>query len=102
MKKRLTRALQYLTFENANQCMNTATVSLLELKIGVITRREAEILYLLSEGLSCKEIAAKLNISVHTAQKHTKNCYRKLNVHNRIEAINKTKWLIASLYRNQN
>lgn len=61
-----------------------------------------EILYWMAEGRGSKEIAAYLHLSVHTVQKHTKNIYRKLDVHNKIEALNKTKWLIASLYRNQN
>lgn len=56
----------------------------------------------MAEGRGSKEIAAYLHLSVHTVQKHIKNIYRKLDVHNKIEALNKTKWLIASLYRNQN
>ena len=82
--------------------MNPVEVSLIETGVGSLTRREAEIIYLMSEGKSGKEIAASLHLSVHTVQKHTKNIYRKLQVHNKIEAINKTKWLVASLYRNRN
>lgn len=67
-----------------------------------ITRREAEILYFMSQGKPSKEIAGCLKISALTVQKHTKNIYRKLDVRNKIEALNKTKWLIASLYHNQN
>ena len=85
-----------------NQCMNTTTSNLIETGLSSITPREAEILYWMGEGKGSKEIAACLNLSVHTVQKHTKNIYRKLDVHNKIEALNKTKWLIASLYRNRN
>jgi DNA-binding NarL/FixJ family response regulator len=67
-----------------------------------ITRRETEILYLVSQGKSNKEIATCLHISLQTVQKHTKNIYRKLDVHNKIEALNKTRWLIASLFNNRN
>lgn len=67
-----------------------------------ITRRETEILYLMSQGKASKEIAAHLHISTQTVQKHTKNIYRKLDVHNKIEALNKTRWLIASLFSNHN
>jgi DNA-binding NarL/FixJ family response regulator len=67
-----------------------------------ITRRETEILYFMSQGKSSKEIASSLKISVQTVRKHTKNIYRKLDAHNKIEALNKTKWLIASLYHTQN
>jgi DNA-binding CsgD family transcriptional regulator len=82
--------------------MNTTNLHLTETNLSSITRREAEILYWIAEGKGSKEIAACLNLSVHTVQKHIKNIYRKLDVHNKIEALNKTKWLIASLYRNQN
>jgi two-component system, NarL family, response regulator LiaR len=54
-----------------------------------ITPREAEILDLLAEGLSYKEIAAKIFISVKTIRKHIYNIYEKLHVHSRLEAINK-------------
>lgn len=67
-----------------------------------ITRREAEILYFMSQGKSNKEIAGCLYISAQTVQKHQKNIYRKLDVHNKIEALNKTRWLLVSLYGNQN
>ena len=67
-----------------------------------ITSREAEILYLMSQGKSSKEIGAHLHISPQTVQRHTKNIYRKLDVHNKIEALNKTRWLIAALFGNQN
>lgn len=67
-----------------------------------ITPRELEVLYWIAEGKGSKEIAASLHRSVHTVQKHTKNIYRKLDVHNKIEALNKTRWLLASLYRKQN
>jgi two-component system, NarL family, response regulator LiaR len=54
-----------------------------------ITPRETEILGLLAEGLSYKEIAAKIFISVKTIRKHIYNIYEKLHVHNRLEALNK-------------
>lgn len=82
--------------------MKTTTSNLIETGVLSITPREAEILYWMAEGKASKEIAACLNLSVHTVQKHTKNIYRKLDVHNKIEALNQTRWLIASLCRNQN
>ena len=60
-----------------------------------ITSREAEVLYLMSQGKSGKEIAAELYISPQTVQRHAKNVYRKLDVHNKIEALNKTRQLLA-------
>lgn len=50
-----------------------------------LTSREKEILLLLVKGFSYKEIAAELFISVETLNTHTKNVYRKLNVHSRGE-----------------
>jgi LuxR family maltose regulon positive regulatory protein len=82
--------------------MDIITVSQIECGVGKITRREAEILYLLLQGHSTREIAGNLHISTATVQKHLKNSYRKLGVHNKIEALQKTKWLTAALYGNQN
>lgn len=82
--------------------MQTSAIDILVTGHQSITRRETEILYLMAQGKSAKEIAASLKRSVQTVQKHTKNIYRKLGVHNKIEALNKTKWLIASLYNNPN
>src|ERR1700687_2377164 len=48
---------------------------------GVLTAREREILQLLAEGKSSKEVATALNISVKTAETHRANIMRKLNLH---------------------
>jgi DNA-binding NarL/FixJ family response regulator len=82
--------------------MDSVDVSLIETGLKNITRREAQILHAMAEGKPAKEIASSLHISVATVQKHTKNIYRKLGVHNKIEALQKTKWLIATLFGNQN
>lgn len=50
-----------------------------------LTKRENEILGLLIEGLSYKEIAAKCFISIETMNTHIKNIYQKLNVHSRAQ-----------------
>ena len=63
---------------------------------GHITRRELQILSLLAEGSMSKEIATSLNISIGTVKQHLKNIYQKTGAHNKIEALNKTKWLTAS------
>jgi DNA-binding NarL/FixJ family response regulator len=56
-----------------------------------LTAREIEILQSLSKGLSYEQIANNLYISYGTVRKHIENCYRKLRVHSKIEAINKLK-----------
>lgn len=50
-----------------------------------LTRREQQILELLMEGLSYKEIAAACFISPETMNSHIKNIYQKLNVHSRAQ-----------------
>jgi DNA-binding NarL/FixJ family response regulator len=54
-----------------------------------LTRRELELLKLLSKGYRYKEIAEKLFISVDTVRTHIRNIYIKLQVNSKIEAINK-------------
>ena len=53
-----------------------------------LTKRETEILEQLSKGLSSKETAENLFISPGTVRKHVENIYKKLQVHNKTEAIN--------------
>ncbi len=50
-----------------------------------LTEREKEILHLLIKGLSYKQIASDIFISIETLNSHIKNIYRKLNVHSRSE-----------------
>ena len=49
--------------------------------------RELEILKLLAAGLSNKQIAERLIISLNTAQWHIKNIYHKLGAHRRTQAV---------------
>jgi DNA-binding NarL/FixJ family response regulator len=50
-----------------------------------LTRREREVLQLIAEGLSTKEIARNLDISTNTAHVHSNNIMQKINIHNRTE-----------------
>jgi DNA-binding NarL/FixJ family response regulator len=54
-----------------------------------LTKRELEVLNLLSKGLLYKEISDQLNISSNTVKNHCKNIYKRLHVQNKIEALNK-------------
>jgi len=54
---------------------------------GSLTPREQEIMRLLAEGLSAKEIAAKLYISPKTVENHRSNIMNKLGLHSAIELI---------------
>ena len=69
-----------LTDEIVPFAIETATDTLL-------TPREREILALAKEGMFSKEISEKLNISVHTVNRHRQNILEKLQVDNMIEAI---------------
>lgn len=53
--------------------------------LSCLTAREMDVAKLISNGLSNKDIAHLLFISEHTVKDHTKNIYRKLNIHSRFE-----------------
>ncbi len=55
-----------------------------------LTDREREVLELLTSGLSNKEIAQKLYLSVRTVEVHLRNIYSKLGVRSRLEAVTRT------------
>jgi DNA-binding NarL/FixJ family response regulator len=55
----------------------------------ILTKKEREILDLLSKGFLYKEIAERTIISINTVKQHIHNIYEKLHVQNRTEAINK-------------
>jgi DNA-binding NarL/FixJ family response regulator len=55
----------------------------------ILTRREREMLDLLSKGYRYKEIADLLSISFETVRTHIHNIYEKLHVQSRTEALNK-------------
>jgi len=58
-----------------------------------LTARELDILRLLEQSLSNKDIAARLFISTETVKRHTKNIYRKLEVSGRSPAVAKAREL---------
>jgi LuxR family maltose regulon positive regulatory protein len=59
--------------------------------IEALTAREVEIIRLIAQGLSNQEIAYSLHLSLSTIKVHIYNIYRKLNVHNRTQAVAKAK-----------
>lgn len=58
-----------------------------------LSDREMDVLRLLASSLSTPEIATELVVSVHTVRSHIKNIYSKLDVHNRIGAVERGKEL---------
>ncbi len=61
--------------------------------IDLLTQREQVILELIASGMSRKEIATYLYVSLNTVKTHTQNLYTKLNVHSRTQAIAQAKKL---------
>lgn len=56
-----------------------------------LTAREVEVLEQLSKGLKYDSIAKNLFLSVGTIRKHIENIYAKLQVHNKLEAVEKAR-----------
>lgn len=54
-----------------------------------LTEKEQQVVQLLTDGLSYKMVADRLQISMHTVQSHIKNIYQKLHVHSKAEVIAK-------------
>jgi ATP/maltotriose-dependent transcriptional regulator MalT len=54
-----------------------------------LTRRECEVLALIAEGLSNREIAERLTLSAHTVHRHVANVLRKLDVGSRAAAVSR-------------
>ena len=52
-----------------------------------LTEREIEVLQLLGEGLSNKEIGERLVVAPSTVKQHLKHIYNKLDVHSRTQAV---------------
>ncbi len=52
-----------------------------------LSPREKELLTLMVEGLTAKEIADRMSVSIHTTGTHTKNLFTKLEVHSRAAAV---------------
>ena len=50
-----------------------------------MTKREREIVVLIAEAMSNKEIAQRLNLSTHTVKSHIHNILEKLALHSRLE-----------------
>lgn len=54
-------------------------------RAGTLTGRELEVVRYLAEGLSKKEIAHRMHLSMHTVNRHSTNIMTKLRIHDRVE-----------------
>jgi len=64
-----------------DQCRQAFTTGQAPKKGGDLTSRESEVLQLIAEGFSNKQIAAELGISIKTVEKHRQQVMNKLNIH---------------------
>jgi LuxR family maltose regulon positive regulatory protein len=62
-------------------------------QVDPLSRREMDVLLLIAEGLTNKEISRKLYLSTNTVKSHSIKIYRKLNVNNRNQAVAKARLL---------
>ena len=51
-----------------------------------LTPREVEVLYLIADGMSNREMAERLYLSTRTVERHVANIYNKIDVNNRVDA----------------
>ena len=58
-----------------------------------LSEREREVLELIASGATNREIAGTLFLSPHTVKEHTSSLYRKLEVRNRAEAVQRAQRL---------
>ncbi|MBE6076264.1 helix-turn-helix transcriptional regulator [Clostridium sporogenes] len=69
-----------------------------KIKAELLTEREKEVMEILFEGASNKQIGERLNISLATVKTHMINIYSKLQVSNRVQAVEKYKKIKAIKY----
>ena len=55
--------------------------------IAPLSERDIQVLQLIAEGLTNREIASRLYLALNTVKAHTGNIYGKLGVHNRTQAV---------------
>ena len=71
---------------------NPEAVANLEKQEGIkLSQREVDVLEQLAKGLSYTKIAENLIVSPSTVRKHIENIYKKLQVHNKLEAVKKAR-----------
>jgi two-component system, NarL family, response regulator NreC len=55
--------------------------------LDLLTAREREVLYLIAEGQTNKEVAKRLNLSVYTIEAHRSRIMEKLNLHSSVDLV---------------
>ncbi|SDM41932.1 regulatory protein, luxR family [Catalinimonas alkaloidigena] len=78
-------AFSYAPFKStsdASRLKPTETPRVVDLNASPMTDREQEVVRLVASGLSSKQIAQELNLSVHTVHTHRKNILKKTQLPN--------------------
>ncbi|MEM9131878.1 MAG: LuxR C-terminal-related transcriptional regulator [Actinomycetota bacterium] len=76
-------------FVSILQPVGDAVIGLSQTVADLLTPREAQVAVAVASGLHDAEVANTLHISTHTVRHHLKSVYRKLDVHTRIELLNR-------------
>ena len=76
-------------FKHYNREINAIQDTQKLAEIYSLSERELEVILLLAQGLSNQHIGEKLFISVNTVKSHVNSIYKKLDVSNRLQLINK-------------
>jgi len=82
MRKTLSRSAHKLHMEN-----NHPTGPLAMKRKIILTGRQLQVIMLVVNGYSNRDLAQTLGISEHTAKAHLTNIYGKLGAHNRLELV---------------
>jgi DNA-binding CsgD family transcriptional regulator len=75
------------------QTAPSKTQTLRQALVEPLSERELEILELVAEGLTNREIASRLYLALNTVKAHTRNIYGKLGVHSRTQAVARARTL---------
>ena len=67
--------------------MTASSTVLTELSTALLSQREKEVLYLVAQGFSNKEIAQRMGLSIRTVHSHLANMFTKLKVNSRTQAV---------------
>ena len=65
--------------------------------LAVLTPRERDVLFHLLEGAGCKEVAARLQLSVNTVRSHLQSLMVKFGVHSTVELVAVTRSMLEAL-----
>ena len=90
----LSSSEQHYVLEYISRVTPTMTISSTgSVSEDCLSRREKQVLILITHGYTRREIGASLNISLNTASRHIANIYRKLDVSTVAEAV---RWAFAA------